>query len=206
MTEQLKVAVLLANLKVLRFFPDDPSVIWNLAAMVCQMATDEQQVEWLVNRMTSGLYNEWPGPAELRACFCSRFKPADGINAYSSVYLDGIPPSKPEPQKSLRSAPLPELPPGPDVEILANGHKNEVIPDPESKLMIAVLAETMPKMPRVKRGDSRFERRLEEILTAPQDRPELLSPAPQIITQADVDRAVQEHREAKARAELEASQ
>ena len=40
---------------------------------------------------TVALYNEWPGPQEVRAVFCSRFKPADSIEAYSSVYMDGIP-------------------------------------------------------------------------------------------------------------------
>jgi hypothetical protein len=98
----------LSGLKSLRFFPDDAVAIMTVARMVCKMATTEEQVAWLVDRMTSGIYSEWTGPQELRACFCSKFKPADGINAYSMVYPDGFPSEK-QPQLQLTA---PALPPG----------------------------------------------------------------------------------------------
>ena len=75
--------------------------------MAGRMASSEEEIEWLVDRMTiSGLYSEWPGPGEMRACFCSKFRPKDGISATSSVYPDGLP--------SERAAEpiLPMLPPG----------------------------------------------------------------------------------------------
>lgn len=81
----------LSELRVLRYFPADEHALLAVVRMVNGMADNEEQVDWLVNRMVSGIYAEWPGPQELRACFCSRFKPKDGINAYSTVY-DTFPP------------------------------------------------------------------------------------------------------------------
>jgi hypothetical protein len=37
------------------------------------------------------LYKEWPGLREVRAVFCSKFKPRDGFDVDSDVYLDGVP-------------------------------------------------------------------------------------------------------------------
>jgi hypothetical protein len=99
-----RILDMLSELAMLKYFPtNNDSVLIGLSRLVAQMCSDESQVRWLIDRMTSGLYAEWPGPQEMRACFCSRFKPKDGINAYSTVYLDGIPLSKP----------LPRLPPPP---------------------------------------------------------------------------------------------
>ncbi len=86
-----KIMEILCGLRLLPFFPSDEHAMLALVRMVGAMAKSEDQVQWLVNRMTSGLYAQWPGPQEMRACFCSKFPPKDGINAYSSVYLDGIP-------------------------------------------------------------------------------------------------------------------
>lgn len=86
-----RVTEMLCGLRILPFFPGDENAMLALVRMVGEMATSEDQVRWLVNRMTSGIYTRWPGPHEMRACFCSRYRPQDGINAYSTVYLDGIP-------------------------------------------------------------------------------------------------------------------
>ena len=86
---------MISELAVLKFFPaNNESVLLALVRLVSEMCHDEGEVRWLIDRMTSGLYGEWPGPAEMRACFCSRFRPRDGIEAYSTVYLDGIPSEK----------------------------------------------------------------------------------------------------------------
>jgi hypothetical protein len=87
---------LLGRLALLRFFPaGNEAVMEALMVLVGAMCETEDQVRWLVERMTSGIYAEWPGPQEMRACYCSRFRPRDGINAYSQVYPDGLPPSRP---------------------------------------------------------------------------------------------------------------
>lgn len=95
MLDYERVRDLILDLTVMLFFPSEPAARVALIRMVGEMAEKEDQVRWLVHRMTSGLYNEWPGPGELRAVFCSRFRPRDGITAYSSVYPDGIPSEHP---------------------------------------------------------------------------------------------------------------
>lgn len=86
----------ISGLKLMKFFPADEDAAIELAKGLAEMAENEEQIEWLIRRVRK-LYKEWPGEAELRAVFCSRFKPKDGINAYSAVYLDGVPPERPLP-------------------------------------------------------------------------------------------------------------
>ena len=90
-----EVTATLARLRMLKYFPADKNAHTALVGLVCSMATTEDQVRWLVRR-TLALYNEWPGPLELRAVFCSKYPPRDGINAYSQIYEDGIPSEKPQ--------------------------------------------------------------------------------------------------------------
>lgn len=89
-----RVIDILCGLKTLRFFPMDENAMIAVMRLVSSMCHTEEQVQWLVDRMTGGLYDEWPGPREMRACFCSKYKPKDGQNAYSEVYPDGIPSEK----------------------------------------------------------------------------------------------------------------
>lgn len=90
-----RILEMLAEMAMLKYFPaNNDAVLIGLARLCVEMCNSESEVRWLVDRMTSGLYAEWPGPQEMRAVLCSRYKPKDGINAYSTVYLDGIPASK----------------------------------------------------------------------------------------------------------------
>lgn len=82
------------RLAVLKFFPRDLRVRQTLVRVVRDMAVSDAQVEWLVGRMLV-LYNEWPGPRELRALYCSKFAPRDGIEARSLDYPDGYPSEAP---------------------------------------------------------------------------------------------------------------
>lgn len=88
----------LGGLALLKYFPADKSARAELVAMVCEMAESNEQIEWLVKRARN-LWREWEGPRELRAVFCSRFRPADGIECYSSLPQfaeHGIPSESPE--------------------------------------------------------------------------------------------------------------
>lgn len=107
MVNVAKAGELLASLALMKFFPADKEARTALVGMVCEMAADDEQVRWLVRRMLA-LYNEWPGPRELRACFCARYKPRDGIEARSEKFLEGIPPER-------KPAPVLALPPGPQM-------------------------------------------------------------------------------------------
>jgi hypothetical protein len=85
------VAEYLSELTMIPFFPGDEGARAGLMRMVCAMATHEDQVRWLVDRVLQLYGSKWPGPVEIRAVFCSKYKPADGINAHSEIYIDGIP-------------------------------------------------------------------------------------------------------------------
>jgi hypothetical protein len=94
------INVLVASMGGMKFFPSDPAARAAVVETVSEMAETEDQVRWLTRRMRI-LYAEWPGEAELRACFCSRFRPRDGITRYSSVFPDGIPSERTAPPLAL---------------------------------------------------------------------------------------------------------
>ena len=166
-------AEIISELAILKFFPSGPEAMLAMVKLVGDMAETEDQVRWLVRR-TLALYNEWPGPKELRAIFCSKFKPKDGINAYSQLFVDGI------------SSERPPALPAPEMKRIGPG---ECSADPGLYAMVETLSKST-EMPRAMRGKNDASRRLEAVLTAPKDRPELPSPTPQVITQDDVDREV----------------
>jgi hypothetical protein len=188
----VKVLEMIGELRVLRYFPNDESVMNAIVRLCGSMCASETQVRWLVDRLTSGIYTEWPGIAEVRGCFCSRYKPADGINVYSTVYPDGLPPDPAAPPRPGITAPDPKaLPPG-----------HEVTADPELEASIEQLADKC-RMPPAHAAIKRFARMLLEIETPPDRRePEHSRPANpnfRTVTQADIDRAVQELHERRAR-------
>jgi hypothetical protein len=85
---------LIAGLATLGSFPSGNETRKSLALLLCDMARYESEACWLIDRMTSGLYASWPGPGEMRACFCARFRPRDGVERRSSVYPEGMPPER----------------------------------------------------------------------------------------------------------------
>ncbi len=105
------VSDMMDELAVLKYFPGVEQARVALVRVTCEMADNDDQVRWLMSRMTSGIYAEWPGVREMRALFCSRFNPRDGINAYSSVYPDGIP-ADPKNPLQLEAPKMLALPPG----------------------------------------------------------------------------------------------
>ena len=69
------------------------------------MADSDEHVRRLVKRALA-VFNEWPGPRELRALYCSRWRPADGVEAYSMLY--------PSDESGGGFPRDPELPPAPE--------------------------------------------------------------------------------------------
>jgi hypothetical protein len=178
------VLAMLLELRVLRYFPNDESVMDAIVRLCGSMCASEEQVRWLVDRMTSGIYSEWPGIAEMRGCFCGRFRPADGINAYSEIYPDGLPPDPTAPPRIA----------APVLKALPSGH--EVTTDPELEASIQKLAEKV-KPPAPHPAITQFARMLKEIVTPPERREPVgpIGPNPNFkpVTQADIDRAVAEN-------------
>lgn len=178
------------ELALLKFFPTNDVALTKLVGVICDMASSQDQVNWLVDSAIA-LYNEWPGPRELRALFCSRWNPRDGVKAYSQIYPSDeygggfpahiYPPSKkaalpsPKEVRQLESAPM----------------------APESQAVLDEALENWRQMPKAARLGDASEKRLSEVLTPPQDRPLPPPPTPQIITQADIDREVAALRERK---------
>jgi hypothetical protein len=177
-----RIAIKLEKLAMLKFFPSDEGARLGILDLVCKMAQSEEQVDWLVNRMTDGLYNEWPGPAELRACFCSKFRPKDGKSISSGIYLDGIPSESEETNRLIL---------GPNhAQGLIEGRQEtrgpmQVGTDPA--------VSQVGKMRDLSREVNRRRRAATERPTNPNYRP---------ITQAEIDRAVKENRDRRAREEL----
>ena len=91
------VLELVEELETLQYFPRAPGARVAIARLIAAMAHDINQARRLVTRMTDGsTFNDWPGPHEMRACFCSMWKPRDGIEASSAIYPDGFPPIRPQ--------------------------------------------------------------------------------------------------------------
>lgn len=95
-----------AEFSLLRYFPSDPESRATLVALLMRMCQYEEQARWLAGRVAD-LYNEWPGPRELRALYCARFKPRDGQEAFSQTFPDGIPA-----ERQVESPIIPSLPQG----------------------------------------------------------------------------------------------
>ncbi len=92
MIDVKKASEKIAELGMLSFFPTEPFARAAVVALVCGMAEDNSQVDWLVRRCNN-IWSKWEGPSELRSVFCSKFRPRDGVEAYSLLpqFADGIP-------------------------------------------------------------------------------------------------------------------
>lgn len=171
-----EVGALVSDLAALNFFPTTDEGRLAVVKVVGQMAASVEQVRRLVDQMLL-LYNDWPGPRELRCVFCSRIgRPVDGVEVNASmVFPDGeLPNTRPVPASPLL------LPAGDPLraEVLKVGH-----------------ALTLPALPAPgKRGDEGVEElrgELRKRRPAPIPAPADFVP----ITQADVDRELQAREE-----------
>lgn len=98
------------RISLMPFFPSSDSEARAIIMQeIASMATSDQQVLWLGYRMVQLYPKQWPGIAELRACFCKRFAPADGVQVESAIYFDQGFPSEAE----LGPIPLLKLDPAP---------------------------------------------------------------------------------------------
>jgi len=80
--EQASGAV--ARLAVLTHFPSEAIARAELARMLLRMVSTGEQLEWLVRAFVDHV-GAWHGPREVRAVFCTRFKPADGVEEWSAI-------------------------------------------------------------------------------------------------------------------------
>ena len=83
--EQIERTV--ATISATRYFPsDNHHVRAELLELLADMVGTGEQMDWM-RRVFRDQITEWPGLAEVRAVFCTRFRPADGIEGkrYSTV-------------------------------------------------------------------------------------------------------------------------
>ena len=64
--------------ELMPFFPSDLNAQTFLVLSLQEMIETEEQLNWLVKTAVQ-VMTEWKGPAGLRALYCSRFTPMDGI-------------------------------------------------------------------------------------------------------------------------------
>lgn len=90
MVDVARAAKEVAKLTALKFFPGDKEGRLAVVQQLCEMATNNEQIEWVVAQMLNW-YNEWPGPREMRGVFCQRWKPAVGVDVNCSTHFpDGV--------------------------------------------------------------------------------------------------------------------
>jgi hypothetical protein len=68
----------LVSLTLLKFFPAGDATMTMVAGILSSMVSTKKQLDWLIGTLVNQV-GEWPGPAQVRALFCTQFAPADGI-------------------------------------------------------------------------------------------------------------------------------
>lgn len=126
-----EVNEIVSELALLAYYPRDPVLHAAIVRMVGAMATNIEQVRWLVRTMTSGSYQKWEGPAELRAVFCMKFKPRDGIESISAIYPEGMSREQLNPGLQIEAA----------APLQITGEVGPVSADPEMGATVLTLAE-----------------------------------------------------------------
>lgn len=71
-------------LGALRFFPSDSGSRIGIKHVLRSMVGEEKQLDWLINTMLNQV-GEWRGTVDLRGIYCTRFKPAEGLEATTST-------------------------------------------------------------------------------------------------------------------------
>jgi hypothetical protein len=99
----------------LPFFPTKPAARSLVVAELSSFCATAEQGKWLARRMVQLYPTKWPGLGEMRAVYCSKYRPADGKEASSGVYRDGIPSEEKTPDLArIVGAPAPDIgPPDP---------------------------------------------------------------------------------------------
>jgi len=169
-----EIAVVISELSVLQYFPADKDARTTIAQDLLAICPNIQEARWLSRRMRQ-LFNEWPGPRELRAVYCSRNRPRDGYEVSSLLYLDGVP--TPPGGSELAWYPTIQETPRP---LLPAGHTVTADLELENQVRSVAAAKDLNR-----------------------SKPALLpNPNTEAITQADIDRAVIENRNKRAAEEL----
>lgn len=180
-----RINQILSELSVLPFYPSDPSARLAIARMVGNMAHSEAQVRWLVTLMTSGAFSKWEGPSELRAVFCMKFKPKDGIETTSAVFPDGLSREQLNPGKPLQIDAA-----SPQVQISGRVEESAIV-DPELAALVERVASARCRpLPHVQVDTTvhHEESELSALMRSVEDfRGRVKPTSPRIVTQTEID-------------------
>lgn len=84
MLEPKHIVSAVESLGCLAMFPSSPAAREEIMRLIERIVAEHEQLDWLVRTMIDQV-GTWHGPAELRAVFCTRFRPADGVEKYSAL-------------------------------------------------------------------------------------------------------------------------
>ncbi len=135
-------AMALVDLSQLRFFPTDPLAPEGILRLLRQLVGTRDQLAWLIGALVNRV-GEWPGPAQVRGLFCTRFRPADGIEADCS--LPGYTADDCEAQ-SVAAGPEKQLPPAGQKLLAAMTREYELVKEIEFQQGNLVLFAKYPKL------------------------------------------------------------
>lgn len=172
---------LVNELAAMAFFPAEREARGAIAEDIADICPNLNEARWLVKRFRQ-LFDRWPGPRELRAVYCSRNKPRDGIEAVSENYPDGVP----TPAGGTELAWYPALAPASTPLLLPAGHVASADPTLDRRLQLLARSKDLNAPHRKKRA------------------PEPTNPNYRPITQADIDRAIEEHRSQRHSGDIDA--
>ena len=82
---------IVAQMGGMKFFPADEHARIGIAKQMASMCQSIEQAEWLSTRLQRLFSEGWPGVGEMRAVFCSKYRPLDGAEVHSRVFLEGVP-------------------------------------------------------------------------------------------------------------------
>lgn len=117
----------ISDLGMLQFFPSDPGAQVGVQNLLRKMCPHKEALLWLVQTLVNRV-GRWPGPMEVRGVLCWKYKPADGIEADSSI--KGFSPSDGE-----------ELAVNEQKQLAAGGTTES------SEMKLLVRAKAMPQLP-----------------------------------------------------------
>jgi hypothetical protein len=78
------ISAALDRLGMLEYWPSSPAIRAEIHVLLAKMVPHREALDWLIDELVNRV-GRWPGPAELRGILCSRYDPADGIDAWSTL-------------------------------------------------------------------------------------------------------------------------
>ena len=92
-----------ADLSTMKFFPSDPGARVSICRSLAKMMPHYEALRWTIDRLVA-MPIPWPGIGELRRLLCTKYGPADGLTAASSLPGCGAPESDETPDPPFTPA------------------------------------------------------------------------------------------------------